>query len=120
MINRIKMIVSVGGLVAALSSAGALAETYKIGQKDKAFTGDALETKDGEQVLEIKKGDVVRFINKDSFFHNVYSLSDTKMFDLGSFPEGEHRDVTFDKAGRVKVQCAIHPDMKMFVEVTGK
>jgi plastocyanin len=40
-----------------------------------------------------------------------------KLFDLGSFPQGQSRPVTFDKAGKVEVECAIHPQMKLIVEV---
>ncbi len=86
----------------------ALAETHEVGQKDKQFTTDK---------LVIKKGDTVRFTNNDSFFHNVFSLSDTKFFDLGSYPQGEHRDVVFEEAGTVEVECALHPDMLMTIEV---
>lgn len=85
------------------------AEVYEVGQKNKQFT---------EQKLTIKKGDTVRFINNDPFFHNVFSLSDIKLFDLGSYPEGEHRDVVFDAAGTAEVECALHPDMLLEIEVT--
>jgi plastocyanin len=39
------------------------------------------------------------------------------LFDLGSYPQGQSKSVTFDKAGKVEVECAIHPQMKMTVEV---
>ncbi|WP_444996716.1 cupredoxin domain-containing protein [Aliikangiella sp. IMCC44359] len=84
------------------------AESYKVGQKNKAFT---------QKKLEIKKGDTVEFINEDPFFHNVFSLSDAKLFDLGSFPKGESRKVTFEAVGEVEVECAIHPDMLMVIQV---
>lgn len=67
--------------------------------------------------LEIKVGDTVSFPNGDDFFHNVYSLSPTKIFDLGSYPKGQTRKVTFDKKGTVDVRCAIHPEMKMTIIV---
>ena len=84
------------------------AENYEVGQLNKSFT---------KSVLTIKVGDTVSFKNKDSFFHNVYSLSDTQFFDLGSYPKGESRDVTFETAGKVEVECAIHPTMKMVINV---
>ncbi|MCV2885703.1 plastocyanin/azurin family copper-binding protein [Aestuariibacter sp. AA17] len=95
-------------LLLLIVSATAIAKTVEVAQKDKEFT---------VAEVEINKGDVVRFVNEDPFFHNVYSLSDTKLFDLGSFPKGEYRDVTFDQAGTVEVECAIHPAMKMKVIV---
>lgn len=84
------------------------ADTVEVGQKDKAFTKSS---------LTIKVGDVVKFVNNDPFFHNVFSLSDAKLFDLGSFPQGDSRDVTFDVAGTVEVECAIHPEMQMVITV---
>ncbi len=86
----------------------AAAETYEVGQTNKAFT---------QETLSIKVGDKVKFVNNDPFFHNVFSLSDTKLFDLGSFPKGDFREVEFDQAGTVEVECAIHPDMQMVIEV---
>jgi len=83
-------------------------ETYIVDQKDKAFSVDR---------LEIKAGDTVDFRNSDPFFHNVYSLSDTKSFDLGSYPQGQSRPVTFDTPGTVEVECSIHPEMHMIIEV---
>lgn len=85
------------------------AEMFEVGQLDKKFTVNK---------LVIKKGDTVRFINNDPFFHNVFSLSDIKLFDLGSFPKDEYRDVVFDTAGSADVECALHPNMILNIEVT--
>ena len=90
------------------TSSMAVAQEYSVNQKNKAFS---------VMKLEIKVGDTVNFQNSDPFFHNIYSLSDTKTFDLGSYPEGQHRSVTFKKPGKVKVECAIHPQMMMEIEV---
>ena len=65
----------------------------------------------------IKVGDSVKFVNEDPFSHNVFSLSSVKSFDLGSYPQGGAKSVTFDKAGSVEVECAIHPDMTLAIEV---
>ena len=67
--------------------------------------------------LKVKVGDSVNFKNEDPFFHNIFSLSAPKTFDLGSYPQGQSKKVTFDKPGVVEVECAIHPEMKMTVEV---
>ncbi len=85
-----------------------LAAEHEVGQLNKEFT---------VKEITIKKGDKIKFINKDSFFHNVFSLSDTKFFDLGSFPQGEFKEVEFEDAGKIEVECAIHPNMKMVVNV---
>jgi plastocyanin len=68
--------------------------------------------------LAIHVGDTVTFHNEDSHFHNIFSLSEAQPFDLGSFPQGESRKVTFTREGQVDVECAIHPSMKMTIEVT--
>jgi plastocyanin len=99
------MILSVSLL---LQGALAFAETHEVGQKNKEFTIRA---------LTLKQGDKVKFINLDTFFHNVFSLSDAAMFDLGSFPEGQFKEVVFDQVGTVEVECAIHPNMKMVINV---
>jgi len=86
----------------------AMAAEFTVGQTDKSFT---------KQTLEIKVGDVVNFKNNDPFSHNVYSLSEAASFDLGSYPKGKSRSVTFDTAGTVEVGCAIHMDMMMEIIV---
>ena len=45
-------------------------------------------------------------------------MSDIKTFDLGSYAQGKSKTVTFDKLGLIEVDCAIHPTMKMTVEVS--
>jgi plastocyanin len=82
-------------------------------QKGKTFIYNGAKA----ATLKIKVGDSVEFKNMDPYFHNVFSLSDTKLFDLGSYPQGQSKSVTFDKPGMVEVECAIHPEMKMRVEV---
>ncbi len=87
---------------------GIMSKEHVVDQKDKAFSLSS---------LSVKIGDVVIFRNSDPFFHNIYSLSSTKIFDLGSYKQGESKSVTFDKVGDVEVNCAIHPNMKMKVTV---
>lgn len=68
-------------------------------------------------VLVIPVGTSVDFPNRDPFFHNVFSYSSTKRFDLGRYPRGESRTVTFDKPGVVKVYCEIHQWMRSAIIV---
>jgi len=68
-------------------------------------------------VLVVPVGTAVEFPNRDPFFHNVFSYSSTKRFDLGRYPRGESRTVTFDRAGIVKVYCEIHQWMRSAVVV---
>lgn len=92
----------------SMGAVAAHAAEFDISQKNKAFSAS---------VLEIKTGDSVNFVNADPFFHNVFSLSDAKTFDLGSYPTGQARQVTFNQPGNVEVECAIHPEMKMTITV---
>jgi plastocyanin len=85
------------------------AETFTVFQKNKQFD---------PVTLKIKVGDSVNFTNEDPFYHNVFSLSDAKSFDLGSFPKGQFKTVVFNKAGKVDVECAIHPNMHLVIQVT--
>ena len=68
-------------------------------------------------VLPIVKGSTVEFPNQDPIFHNVFSLSGTKTFDLGRYPKGDSRAVTFDQAGVVPVFCHLHSDMSAIIVV---
>jgi plastocyanin len=68
-------------------------------------------------VLVVPVGGAVDFPNQDPFFHNVFSYSATKRFDLGRYPRGESRTVRFDRAGIVKVYCEIHQWMRSAVLV---
>jgi len=62
-------------------------------------------------VLPVVRGTTVAFPNDDPLFHNVFSLSRAKSFDLGRYPRGGARSVTFDRTGVVQVFCHIHSDM---------
>lgn len=68
-------------------------------------------------VLPVFKGTTVEFPNEDPIFHNVFSLSRTKSFDLGRYPMGVSRSVTFEKPGLVPVFCHLHSDMSAIVLV---
>jgi plastocyanin len=68
-------------------------------------------------VLPVLVGTEVRFPNSDVVYHNVFSFSKPKNFDLGRYPTGKSKSVIFDKPGIVKVYCDIHPDMNAFIIV---
>jgi len=108
-IVRIAVVTCAFVLISGISGA----ESYVVEQSGKEFVYK------GSKIakLKIKVGDVVEFKNADPFFHNVFSLSDVKLFDLGSYPQGQSKSVKFDKAGVVEIECAIHPQMHMAVEV---
>jgi plastocyanin len=89
-------------------SGGGRGERPRLTQQDTSFH---------PAVLVIPVGTSVEFPNRDPFFHNVFSYSATKRFDLGRFPRGESRTVVFDRAGVVKVYCEIHQWMRSAVLV---
>ena len=69
------------------------------------------------EVMAVLVGTTVDFPNHDPQYHNVFSYSKAKRFDLGRYPTGESRAVTFDKLGVVKIYCEIHAHMQSFVVV---
>lgn len=66
-------------------------------------------------VLIVRVGTAVEFPNHDRVFHNVFSFHDGKKFDLGTYPVGTMRRVTFDRAGMSRIFCNIHPNMAAYV-----
>jgi plastocyanin len=69
-------------------------------------------------LVVIPAGSSVSFPNFDPIFHNVFSLSKPKSFDLGNYPKGQTRMVTFPKPGIVAVYCHLHPNMTGTIVVT--
>jgi plastocyanin len=68
-------------------------------------------------VLAIVAGTTVDFPNSDHTYHNVFSLSKTKSFDLGRYAVGRSKSVRFDRPGIVRVFCDIHSHMNAFILV---
>jgi plastocyanin len=102
------LLVLLASLAALVPAGAAQAAEHVVSQKGKSFA---------PKKLSVQAGDSVRFVNDDPYAHNVFSLSDTKSFDLGSYGQGLSKSVLMDKAGTVDVECAVHPDMKMTIEV---
>jgi plastocyanin len=84
-------------------------DTHRVSQKSAMFA---------PHVLPVMVGTIVEWPNNDEIYHNVFSSSDAKRFDLdfykGNPPE---KRVTFDKTGRVDVFCSIHANMHCVVLV---
>ena len=78
-------------------------------QQDRRFSPD---------LAVVPAGSAVSFPNFDPIFHNVFSLSKPKSFDLGNFPQGQTRVVTFPRPGIVAVYCHLHPNMAGTIVVT--
>lgn len=68
-------------------------------------------------VLGVPVGTTVDFPNGDLVYHNVFSYSKAKKFDLGYYGKGKSKQVTFDRPGVVQVFCDIHSTMSAYVLV---
>lgn len=78
-------------------------------QKNRRFFPDT---------LVVPAGSTISFPNLDPIFHNVFSLSKSKTFDLGNYPKDHTRTVTFSKPGIVFVNCHLHPNMAAAIVVS--
>lgn len=68
-------------------------------------------------VTAIRVGTRIDFPNEDDVFHNLFSLSDPRPFNLGRYPPGESRSVTFDRPGVVRMFCDIHSEMTAVIRI---
>jgi hypothetical protein len=70
-------------------------------------------------LLPVQTGTKVEFPNQDDTYHNVFSFSPAKRFDLGRHrPEDEPvPSQIFDKAGMVTLRCDIHEHMRAIILV---
>lgn len=84
-------------------------QPIRIEQRDRRFSPD---------IAVVPAGSSVSFPNMDPIFHNIFSLSKPKSFDLGSYDKGQTRTVLFPKPGIVEVYCHLHPNMAATVVVT--
>jgi plastocyanin len=69
-------------------------------------------------LVVVPAGSTVAFPNMDPIFHNIYSLSKPRSFDLGNYDKGQTRKVTFPKPGIVEIYCHLHPNMQATVVIT--
>jgi plastocyanin len=107
--HNIVVYIGPAGAGAALASAASAGAPHaSMAQEDETFQ---------PHVLPVLRGTTVEFPNGDDVFHNVFSLSSTKVFDLGRYPKRSSRSLIFEKAGRVDVFCHIHSDMSAIVLV---
>jgi plastocyanin len=68
-------------------------------------------------LLAVTVGTTVDFPNSDKTYHNVFSLSKARRFDLGRYAAGRSKAVRFDRPGIVRVFCDIHAHMNAFILV---
>jgi plastocyanin len=96
-------------LEGAFPKPGALPKK-EVAQKDLAFL---------PSLLPIQVGTKVEFPNLDDTYHNIFSYSPAKRFDLGRYRPEERPipSVVFDKPGLVTLRCEIHEHMRGLILV---
>jgi plastocyanin len=73
-------------------------------------------------IMVVQQGTTVEFLNSDNVQHNVFWTAvagDKKAGkNLGTWPKGDKRPFTFDKAGAVQLLCNVHPEMEGYIIVS--
>ena len=84
--------------------------TKQVAQKDLTFL---------PSLLPVRIGTKVEFPNLDDTYHNIFSYSPAKRFDLGRYRPDERPIPTqvFDKPGLVILRCDIHEHMRGLILV---
>lgn len=67
------------------------------------------------RVLAAPVGSTVELPNDDRVFHNVFSFTNGKPFDLGLYPTGASKRITLDRAAVNRLYCNIHPHMGAYI-----
>lgn len=92
----------------ALMAVQTMPTRSRMDQRDERFV---------PRLLAITTGSTVEFPNNDTTFHNVFSLSRPRTFDLGRYPPGKNGAIRFDRPGIVPVFCDIHSHMSAYILV---
>ncbi len=84
--------------------------TERMAQKDMAFV---------PMLLPVQAGTRVEFPNLDDMYHNIFSFSPAKRFDLGRYRQDERPipSLLFDVPGLVVLRCDIHEHMRGLILV---
>jgi plastocyanin len=96
---------------AALKASGAAVTQDSMVQRNEQFV---------PHVLPVLVGSTVSFPNEDDVYHNVFSLSAAKTFEIKRIPKGAPLSETaqvFGAPGIVQVFCHIHSDMSGIIFV---
>jgi plastocyanin len=91
-----------------LRATGPSEERVAIAQRDKQFE---------PRISIVSIGSTVDFPNYDRVFHNVFSRSTPRSFDLGLYRKGKSKSVRFEHPGLVQVFCNIHPHMAAYLMI---
>ncbi len=91
-----------------LSAGLAGAAELTVSQKKRSFD---------PKLLNAKTGDTVLFVNDDRYAHNLYSENPGFEFNIRKQMPGDQHSIKLDKRGKFEIRCAIHPRMKLTVNV---
>jgi|SRR3954452_9185884 plastocyanin len=98
-------------IILGLITGAALGAEIEVRQSDRLFAPSR---------VVVGKGGVVHFANDETFVHHAFVDTPHFKADTGDIPPGERRNIVFTQAGTYTIRCAIHPQMKLIVEVTEK
>jgi plastocyanin len=107
--ERSRVAIYLEGPVKAPGDNSDLPAPVQVSQLDRRFVPD---------FIVVPAASPVSFPNMDPIFHNIYSLSKSKTFDLGNYDKGQARTVVFPKPGVIDVYCHLHPNMAATIVVT--
>ena len=91
------------------------AAPVKTEPKAAALRQEGLEFR--PRAVAVTVGSKVDFPNEDDLFHNVFSFGKGYRIELGGYPKGETKSVTFEKKGLIDVRCDVHKHMRAYVHV---
>lgn len=107
--ERSHVVVYLEGKPSTPAAANTSADPVTIEQLDRQFVPD---------LIVVPAGSTVSFPNLDAIFHNVFSISKPRSFDLGNYPKGQTRKIVFPTPGVVYVYCHLHPNMAASIVIT--
>lgn len=80
---------------------------HRVSQKDKAFS---------QATITVQTGETLVIENQDKVVHHLFSMTPSYSLDQAQ-PPGTESTLTFEESGVVEIRCAIHPEMKLHVQV---
>lgn len=119
--NKRYQVVTKGGVI---STDPAVAIVYLEGKFPRPATPRKVEMTQKDinfvtPLLPVQAGTIVEFPNLDDTYHNIFSYSKPKRFDLGRY-RSEERPIpsqVFDQTGLVTLHCDIHEHMRGLILV---
>ena len=93
------------------------AKGKKLNRKAVPETVELVRSGFAPRVMPIVAGSEVKFENLDQIYHNVFSVSPKRSFDLGKLSPGASAGIRFDSTGVVHLFCELHPAAAGFVLV---